>query len=124
MNLRGVQLMIGLVVFCVGAGDPTPVSASNTFDGAWTTKMITRSGECFPVYKFDVSVEDGIVSGTTQGNLGKYTISGQVTAAGVIQILLDDGDSVEVMGKLNDDEGSGKWESFLGCSGDVKWDRR
>ena len=124
MGFRGILLIAGVIGFCFGASYATPASAANAYDGDWITKAITKSGNCRPAYKFVVSVREGAVSGATEGNLGKFTISGQVKESGQIQMKIEGRDTIEASGKLSGNEGSGNWESVRGCAGEMQWRRK
>ena len=126
LSLYPAARLFALAAFAAAALTAAVVLASSakagsSFDGSWKVTIITQSGNCDPVYSYQVKVEGGRVSYSGDGG---FDISGHVGDAGTVSVAIAHGDQkASASGKLSANSGSGQWSgksSSMTCSG--RWE--
>lgn len=83
------------------------------FDGAWVVRVETQSGVCPKSGMLPIQVSDGRV----QSGDSAVIVSGKVTDAGAINVVVGKGiKRANGSGRLSSDGGSGVWRDDL-CAG-------
>lgn len=93
------------------------------FDGDWSAKSRTTNGPCKRQYSFEFKVDEGQVTGTLQGNLGKYELIGAVDRNGEAEIVLNGPDPGNFIGTFASKKAKGIWFTEK-CRGKFKFKRK
>jgi len=96
-----------------------PIFASAEFDGTWSARAYTNSGNCKRQYSFKLNIVEGKLTGTVRGNAGNYTLEGIVNDDGVTEFGMIGPEEGTFTGKIIGNKAKGKWES-RSCRGSFK----
>jgi hypothetical protein len=106
---------IGLIGILVSGG--STAWAQQQFDGRWSIEAVPSEGACARVYRYAVSIENGVVRGSATR---RAAIRGRLDPSGRIQGSAERNKTkVEVTGSLSGRSGSGQWsiQGRRNCSG-------
>ena len=91
------------------------------YDGLWSVSIITESGTCDRGYRYPIRISNGMLA---NAGTSAFTISGKVTPAGAITVMVSAGaSSASGSGRLAGNIGAGKWRGG-DCAGSWTAERR
>ena len=90
-------------------------SSQGNYNGAWKVLIVTKSGGCDDVYRYDIKVADGRVS---YDGGGSFEFSGSVKPNGAVNVKVSRGQQhASGSGRLAAQSGHGTWRG-RGATGD------
>ena len=104
MRISKATFTVVAAVFC-GASLISPANAGNSFDGAWSVRVVSNPG-CTDAYSVSIRVEDGSIK--YESLLLRAIGSGKVNPKGRLTAQIG---QAMVNGKLATRTGAGKWHS-------------
>ena len=123
-SLLSGAVLIGMALAVVGSAAPAQASLPNKHDGRWSIEVITEKGDCDRAYRYSVLVENGEAR---YGGSEPIKVTGKVASSGAVQGSIVYGDNrANVVGKLSEGSGSGRWTwtGSRSCSGNWNAERR
>ena len=101
-------------------------AASQRFDGAWGIQVLTERGECDPVYRYYIVIQNNAVHVKSMTGEVSPEVAGRINPSGRIDTRIGaPDDPVGIRGKLEGAAGSGQWSApARGCAGRWVAERR
>jgi hypothetical protein len=96
------------------------------FDGSWGIQVLTERGECDPVYRYYIVIQNNAVHVRSMMGEVAPEPSGRINPSGRIDTRIGaPDDPVGIRGKLEGAAGSGRWTApARGCAGRWVAERR
>jgi hypothetical protein len=108
---------------CLLTGAP---AAASSFDGAWGIQVVTERGQCDPVYRYYIVIQNNAVHVRSMMGEVSPEAAGRINPNGRIDTRIGaPEDPVGIRGKLAGAAGAGSWTApARGCAGRWVAERR
>jgi hypothetical protein len=117
---RSAVLLVAAAVLCAYE----PAMAHSIFDGTWNVLFITKTGQCGPPFRQDISIVNGSVISPADG---AHDMVGHVDLDGNVRVsMYRAAEHAFGSGRLRSNFGSGVWKGLLSahrCSGSWQAER-